>query len=444
MFGFLGITHVPHRKNTADMVAVPIPAPKEVLLSVAQHIGAPATPIVKEGDTVKKGQKIAEAGGFVSSPIHASVSGKVTKIEEYLRSDGRTVAAIRIENDFENAVFEEVAPPTVTNRDELLAAVSASGLVGLGGAGFPAHVKLAALKNGNIDTLVVNGAECEPYITSDTRTMLERGEDLRRAVSALRAVAPGITRVVFGIEKNKPKAIESVRNAFADDTAVTVVKLPSLYPQGAEKVLIANTVKRVVPEGKLPADVGVLVMNVTSLAFLGRYLETGMPLTEKTVTLDGSAVTAPKNLIVPIGTPLSDVIALGDVKEEENVKVLYGGPMMGIAVCSTDEPVLKNTNAVTVLLAKDTVPEKATPCLHCGRCVSACPHSLNPTRFSEALATADTARRYEILDAEKINLCIECGCCSFVCPAHRPLVQNNRLAKGELRDHKAHTATLQK
>ena len=444
MFGFLGNTHVPHRKNTAGMTAVPIPAPKEVLLSLSQHIGAPATPLVKVGDTVKKGQKIAEAGGFVSSPVHASVSGKVTKIEDYMRSDGRNVTAIRIENDFENTVSEEVAPPTVNDIDGLLSAVAASGLVGLGGAGFPTHVKLAALKNGTIDALVVNGAECEPYITSDTRTMLDKGEDIRYAVTALLRLAPSLKRVIFGIEKNKPEAIAAIRSLFADDASVAVKKLPSLYPQGAEKVLIANTLKRVVPEGKLPADVGVVVMNVTSLAFLGAYLKTGMPLVEKTLTLDGSAVTDPKNLIVPIGTPLSEVMALGAISEDASIKVLYGGPMMGVAVCATDEPVLKNTNAVTVLLEADTVPKKPTPCLHCGRCATACPHGLTPTRFSEALNLSDKERRYAMLEAEKINLCIECGCCSFVCPAHRPLVQNNRLAKGELRDHKAHVATLQK
>ena len=444
MFGFLGITHTPHRKNTAAMPAVPIPAPREILLSLSQHIGAPAVATVKVGDTVKKGQRIADAGGFVSAPVHASVSGKVTKIEEYMRGDGRTVTAIRIENDFEDAVSEEVVPPTVTCLDELLSAVAASGLVGLGGAGFPTHVKLAALKNGAIDTLVVNGAECEPYITSDTRTMLEDGEAIKAAVAALCRFAPSLTRVVFGVEKNKPDAIRSLRALFEGNDAVTVKRLPSLYPQGAEKVLIANTVKRVVPEGKLPADVGVIVMNVTSLAFLGKYLATGMPLTAKTLTLDGSAVGEPKNLLVPIGTPLSEVVALGKIPENESVKVLYGGPMMGVPVCSLAEPVLKNTNAVTVLLEADTVPKDATACLHCGRCVSACPHRLNPTGFSQALALADKERRYEMLENEKINLCIECGCCSFVCPAHRPLVQNNRLAKGELRDHKAHTATLQK
>ena len=444
MFGFLGNTHVPHRKNTAHMTAVPLSAPKEVLLSLSQHIGAPAVATVKVGDTVKKGQKIADAGGFVSSPVHAPVSGTVTKIEEYLRSDGRMATAVRIANDFENTLSEEVVPPTVTTLDELLKAVAASGLVGLGGAGFPTHVKLAALKNEATDTLVVNGAECEPYITSDTRTMLEDGEDLLYAVTTLRRVAPALRRVIFGAERNKPEAIAKLRNLFAADDTVTVKKLPSLYPQGAEKVLIANLTGRVVPEGKLPADVGVVVMNVTSLAFLGKYLKTGLPLIEKTVTLDGTAVTAPKNLRVPIGTPLSEVVAVGGIDEETAVKVLYGGPMMGVPVCSLDEPVLKNTNAVTVLREQDTVAGNATACLHCGRCVTACPHMLTPTLFSKALEIGDKEQRYALLEEQKITLCIECGCCSFVCPAHRPLVQNNRLAKAELRDHKAHAATLQK
>lgn len=444
MFGFLGNTHVPHRKNTAHMTAVPLAAPKEVLLSLSQHIGAPAVATVKVGDTVKKGQKIAEAGGFVSAPVHASVSGTVTKIEEYLKSDGRKATAIRIANDFENTLSEEVVPPVVTTLDELLGAVAASGLVGLGGAGFPAHVKLAALKNETTDTLVVNGAECEPYITSDTRTMLEDGKDILNAITVLRRVAPNLRRVIFGVEKNKPTAIANLRKVFQGDSSVSVKKLPSLYPQGAEKVLIANLTRRVVPEGKLPADVGVVVMNVTSLAFLGKYLKTGMPLVEKTVTLDGTAVTAPKNLRVPIGTPLSEVVAQGGVAEDAAIKVLYGGPMMGVAVCSLDEPILKNTNAVTVLHEKDSTLQNVTACLHCGRCVTACPHNLTPTLFSKTLEISDKAQRYALLEEQKITLCIECGCCSFVCPAHLPLVQNNRLAKAELRDHKAHTATLKK
>ncbi len=444
MFGFLGNTHLPHRKNTKDMTAIPVPAPKEVLLSTASHIGAPASPIVKAGDKVKLGQRIAEAGGFVSSPVHASVSGTVKGIEELLCSGGKTVCAIRIENDFTDTVSEEVAPPVIDTLPQLLSAVAASGLIGLGGAGFPTHVKLAALEKGGIDSLVVNGAECEPYITCDTRTMLEDGESIKTAVTLLCRLAPSLKRVVFGIEANKPEAISAIKALFADNEAVTVKKLPSTYPQGAEKVLIANTVKRVVPEGKLPADVGVLVMNVTSLAFLGSYVKTGMPLVRRTLTLDGSAVTEPKNLSVPIGTPLCDVIAMGGEIVGEPVKVLYGGPMMGVPVCSLDEPTLKNTNAVTVLTEKDAAAKDATPCLHCGRCVAACPHNLTPTLFSHALSLPDKERRMEILEKEKVMLCIECGCCSYVCPAFRPLVQNNRLAKGELRDHKAHTATLQK
>ena len=315
-----------------------------------------------------------------------------------------------------------------------------AGIVGAGGAGFPSYAKLAD----GADTLVVNGAECEPYITSDTRTMLEDGKDILNAITVLRRVAPNLRRVIFGVEKNKPTAIANLRKVFQGDSSVSVKKLPSLYPQGAEKVLIANLTRRVVPEGKLPADVGVVVMNVTSLAFLGKYLKTGMPLVEKTVTLDGTAVTAPKNLRVPIGTPLSEVVAQGGVAEDAAIKVLYGGPMMGVAVCSLDEPILKNTNAVTVLHEKDSTLQNVTACLHCGRCVTACPHNLTPTLFSKTLEISDKAQRYALLEEQKITLCIECGCCSFVCPAHLPLVQNNRLAKAELRDHKAHTATLKK
>ena len=443
MFGlkFLGKTHIPHNKNTAELAPVKMTSPKEVLLPMAQHIGAPATTIVKVGDEVKVGQLIAEPSGYVSSPIYSSVSGKVVKIDTYLRPDGKSVPAIRIESDGEMTVAEGITPPNVHDFNSFVEAVRSSGLVGLGGAGFPTSVKLDAVKNGDIHTIVINGAECEPYITSDTRTMLDRSEDIYDGIAVLEKYVPGIERFVFGIENNKPECIEEMARIFQDNPKVSVMPLPSLYPQGAEKVIIYNTTGLTVPEGKLPADVGVLVINVTSLAVIASYIKTGMPLVEKCVTVDGSAVKEPCNVIAPIGTSIREIIEFAGGLKEDAGKVLFGGPMMGIPACSLDEPISKTTNAITVLNVKDATERESSACIHCGRCVSACPIGLNPTAFSKAL-NYGTEEKMARLEEYSVNLCMECGCCSYVCPANRPLVQNNRLGKTALREYKAHKASL--
>ena len=445
MFGFkfLGNTHIPHYKNTSKLEAITMPPPAEVLLPMIQHIGAPATPIVKVGDTVKVGQKIAEASGYVSSPIYASVSGKVSKIDSYLRPDGKTVPAIRIVSDG-LMTKEEVTPPTVTDLDSFISAARDSGLVGLGGAGFPTYVKLDAAKKGGIKYIVLNGAECEPYITSDTRTMLDKSDLIYEGVRMIEEYVPTVEHVYIGIEKNKPECIAKMAETFKEDPKVEVKPLPSLYPQGGEKVLIYNTTGLIVGEGKLPADHGVLVMNVTTLAMLADYIHTGMPLVERTVTVDGSAVKEPKNITAPIGTPIRDIIEFAGGLSEPAGKILFGGPMMGVAACSLDEPISKNTNAITVLTAKDAEDKPAGACIHCGRCVRACPMHLNPTEYAKALNLEIKEDRIARLEEYKVMICMECGCCSYVCPAGRPLVQNNRLAKGEVRDYKAHMASLKK
>ncbi len=449
---FLGNTPVRHEKTTAGMPPIrpccPVeegqtPVPREILLPMSQHIGAPATPTVSVGDTVYVGTMVAQGGGYVSAPIHSSVSGKVKKIETLLMSNGRQVTALRIENDGTYTPDPDLQPPTICDFDSLRNAVQACGLVGLGGAGFPTAVKLDAEKKGLLHTIVVNGAECEPYITSDTRTMLDRVEDVKESIRLLLTYLSA-EECIIGIENNKPEAIDSMRRAFEDDKRVQVAPLPSKYPQGGEKVLIHNTTGRDVPEGGLPADVGVLVINVTTVATLGAYARTGMPLVEKTLTVDGSAVTSPKNMTVPIGTPIADVLALaGDVGEDVG-KVLYGGPMMGVAVYDLQNPVLKTTNALTVYTRRDALKIEPTACIHCGRCVAACPMHLMPTKFETFAALPDEADRMARLEESKIMLCMECGCCSYVCPAHRPLVQNNRLCKADLRDWQAHHAKLKK
>jgi len=445
MFGFkfLGNTHVPHRKNTATMPGVKIAPPKEVLLPVTQHIGAPATPIVKKGDLVKVGQKIAEANAPVSSPVYATVSGTVVAVEPYMRATGDTVDSIRIESDGLMTPYENITPPTVTDTDSFLFAVRESGVVGLGGAGFPTAIKLAAEKSGKIDTVIINGAECEPYLTSDTRTMLDRGEKIKRGVEILTAYISA-KRYIIAIEKNKPECIEAMRALFLGNEMVEVVPLPSLYPQGAEKVTIYNTTGRIVPEGKLPADVGAIVINVTTLASIAEYIDTGMPLVDKCVTVDGSAVSNPMNVISPIGTPISELLSFVGCNTDNVGKVLFGGPMMGVATPSLDEPISKTTNGITAFAKCDSISPEPTACIHCGRCVRACPMGLNPIAYANALNIESKEDRMARLEEYKVGLCIECGCCSYVCPANRPLVQNNKIGKGELREYKSHKQTLKK
>lgn len=429
LFSSLKGVHVPHRKNTALMETVVMPPPKSVVIPTVMHIGAPAKPIVKAGDKVAVGQLIAESGGFVSAPIHASVSGVVKKVEEITLSNGRNAPAIIIESDGEMTVYEGLTKPEINSLADLAEAIRASGIVGLGGAGFPTSVKLAIKDIEQAEYFVINGAECEPYITSDTRTMLEHSDLIERGVRRISEYLKP-KAVYIGIENNKPKSVAKLKQVFADDPTIIVKALPSMYPQGGEKVLIYNTTGRIVPEGKLPLDVGVVVMNVTTLANIERYIETGMPLVEKVVTVDGSAVKNPMNVAVPIGTRLGDVFEFCGGFKSAPAKVLYGGPMMGTAVPSLEAPILKNTNAILAFDEHDAAYKEATPCLRCGNCVNHCPMRLDPP----AIAKAYNSGNMEALVKQKVNLCMECGACAFVCPAHQPIVQRHKLAKAALRD----------
>ncbi|MBQ1233104.1 MAG: electron transport complex subunit RsxC [Clostridia bacterium] len=426
--------HVPHRKNTANSSAVHVDPPKTVTIPMAMHIGAPAKPCVKVGDAVKVGTLIAEAGGTVSVPMHASVSGKVVKIADYLTSAGSTVPAIVIESDGEMTPDEALTPPVVDSKDSLIQAIKNAGVVGLGGAGFPTHVKLN-VDPARIEQLVINCAECEPYVTSDTYTMLTRTEDMKTALEAFKTYM-GIKHIVIGIESNKKAAIKSMMQLMKDTCQgckVDVKVLPAKYPQGGEKVLIYHTTGKVVPTGKLPIDVGCVVLNCTTLAAIGSYLATGMPLVKKCVTVDGGAVKNPQNVIVPVGMSMADVFeACGGLTSEPS-KVIYGGPMMGVTVPDTSAPIMKNTNAILALTAKETKLPATTPCIRCGSCTNTCPFGLAPAEIAKAYDRKDAVKLEEL----SLATCMECGCCSFICPANRPLVQTNKLAKVFVREEKA-------
>lgn len=423
---------VPHKKNTANCVPVRLSVPETVRIPMSMHIGKPAKVAVKRGDTVKVGQLIGEADGFISAPVHSSVSGTVAKIEEMTLSNGAKGQCVVIDTDGEQTVFEGVKPPVVTDLQSFTEAVRQSGAVGLGGAGFPTFVKLSVKDLSKLDAVVINAAECEPYITSDTRTMLDKSDDIMSGIEAVKKYLQP-NRFIIGIEKNKPEAIKKMQELASQSEGVEVKVLPSSYPQGGEKVLVFNTIGKIIPKGGLPLDVGVIVINVTTLAFIGNYLKTGMPLVNKCVTVDGSAVKEPKNVIAPIGMSIADVLEQSGGTKSEVAKALYGGPMMGLAVPSLDSPILKNTNAITAMDIKEATPPKTTPCIRCGACLNHCPLRLDPREIARAYKLGSV----EDLQTLHVDLCMECGCCSYICPAHRPLVQTNKLAKALLRVNQA-------
>ena len=426
-----GGVKVAHHKNTAELEVVRIPTPSKVVIPMQQHIGAPCEPVVKVGDEVAVGQLIGDSDKFVSAPIHASVSGTVTAIGDIKMPNGSVSKAVTIESDGEMRLWEGIKPPKVETREDLIKAVRDSGLVGLGGAGFPTHVKLNFPPDKNIDTLVVNAAECEPYITVDYRECMENSWDILSGVYALKELL-GFKQVIIAAEDNKPEAFK-VLGKIADhdadiDDSVKLMVLESKYPQGAEKMMVQSATGRRVPPGKLPADVGCVVMNVASVAFISRYLKTGKPLVSRSLTVDGSAIAEPKNVRVPVGTDIGEIIDFCGGFKGEPCKILTGGPMMGLAIVGTDLPVLKQNNAILAFTADDAVLKPETDCIRCGRCVAACPMSLMPTNIVKAAKIKDV----DALKRAGVTVCMECGSCAFA--AGKPLVQHMRLAKAILRE----------
>lgn len=423
-FSIKGI-RLPHRKNAHKLPPVRIEAPKTVTIPMDMHIGKSAIPTVKVGDIVKVGTLIGQADGNISSNIYSSVSGKVIKLADYLLYNGVTTTAVVIESDGAMELDETLVPPVVNNNTDFVEAIKKSGIVGLGGAGFPTHVKFSVDPE-KIEYLIINGAECEPYVTSDTVTMTTRSDDMAYALETISRTF-GIKNAILGIENNKKEAIACMKKMAesVSQCSVSVKVLSALYPQGGEKVLIYNTTGREVAQNMLPIDAGCVVINCTTLAAIGAYLKTGIPLVEKCITVDGGAVKNPQNVIVPIGTSIGDVFEFCGGFTEDPAKLIYGGPMMGVTVPNTDCSVIKNTNAILALTQTEAKLPKTTACIRCGACINTCPFNLAPAAISKAYDNNSA----EELTALSVEMCMECGCCSFVCPSNRPLVQKNKLAK---------------
>ena len=423
----ISAVHVPHCKSTQDMHSVRIAPPDSVTIPMSMHSGVPAVPVVQKGDHVYIGQLIAKEGeGRVSSPIHASVSGTVSEVSE---------KSISIKSDGKMEKDPEMKAPKLDTLDDFLDGCRKSGIVGLGGAAYPLHGKWEAVRKNKIDTVLINGAECEPYCTADNRTMVEDADHIKSGIEILKKFV-GAKEYIIGIEANKPEAISHLTDVFKKDSSVDVKTLESVYPQGAKQVVLWNATGKVVAAGQRRASLGVIITNVTTLAKMALYFETGMPLVDKCVSVDGSAVKNPSNIIVPIGTSFGYCLeACGGFKEEPR-KVIEGGPMMGRTVASLDEPVVKATNGIVAMGEKEAILSEPSPCIHCGRCVEACPLNLNPVAFAKALSMEDEDEKEALLKREDVAQCMECGCCAFVCPAHRPLVANNREDKRFMRSRR--------
>ena len=428
---FKGGIHPPYNKDLTNSKPIEkATLPKKVIIPMGMHIGAPSEPIVKVGDMVKKGQKIGEAKSFVSVPVHASISGKVTAVEPRPWPGGGLMMSVVIESDGKDELDDSITPPKPLSQlspDEIKNLIREAGITGLGGAGFPTQVKLSFPPEKNVDTIIINAAECEPYITADHRLLLERPDDVVLGIEAIMK-ATGIKRAFIGIEDNKLDAVESIKKTIKDKEGIEVVVLATKYPQGGEKQLIKAVTGREVPSGGLPMDAGVIVNNAGTCAAIANTLKTGLPLIERITTVTGSGIKEPKNLLIRIGTPLIDIIEQCGGFKGTPGKVLMGGPMMGLAQSTLDVPAIKGTSGLLVLEKHDVHLFEPSPCIKCARCVDACPINLLPTTIAKFAQKNmwNEAELYHALD------CVECGCCSYVCPAHIPLTQHIRIAKSHI------------
>lgn len=427
---FKGGIHPPHAKKSTENLAIEKALdPQVVVIPLRQHIGAPCEALVKKGDAVKVGQRIGEPGSFVSAPVHSSVSGTVKDVvsKEIL---GGAALCVVIESDGFDTVHESVQPKgtleTLTGKD-ILGIIKDAGIVGMGGAGFPTHVKLSPPPEKKIELVILNGAECEPYLTADHRLMLENPE---KVIFGLRAIMKvlGVEKGYIGIEDNKTDAIACMQQALRPGDGVEVVGLHTKYPQGAEKQLIKAISGREVPSGGLPMDAGAVVNNVATAAAIADAIQTGMPLIDRICTVTGKGISTPKNLRIKVGTNIKEIIDQCGGYRETPGKLIMGGPMMGIATHTDDVPATKTTSGILVLSPEEAKTPDPENCMRCARCVEICPAYLQPLTISAyALKDQfDLAAKYNAMD------CIECGSCSFICPSRRPLLQSIRLAKREI------------
>ena len=430
-FSFFGGVHPPEGKaRTSEQTVQQFPAPDVVVISMSQHIGVPCEPLVKKNDEVKMGQKIGDNQGLCV-PVHASVSGKVKAVEARPHSSGVTVMSVVIENDHQYTLCEDIKPRSpeeveALNPEELIAIIREAGIVGMGGAAFPTHVKLSG-GIGKVNTIIVNAGECEPYITADDRLCREYPRELIGGIKIIMRIL-GLKEAHIGIEDNKPQAIRALKANVAD-SGVVVDVLPAKYPQGAEKQLIQAITGRQVPRGGLPAQVGCAVFNAATCKAIYDAVHEGMPLIRRILTLSGDIILAPKNLMVPLGTSYNDLIEACGLSENP-YKVLNGGPMMGMAQFDLSVTTVKACNAVTILGKKNRFTVTDPHCIRCGKCIDVCPMKLMPVLMYKALYNNDV----EEMNSVHLMDCIECGCCAYNCPGSVPLVLAFRSGKQKLRD----------
>lgn len=429
----IGGVHPEENKITAEILTKVAELPKMATFPLSQHIGAPAKAVVQKGDAVKVGTLIAEAGGFVSAPIFSSVSGTVFKIEDVIDATGyrKPSIIIKVEGDeWEESIdrsdkLETLEAHPELTAEEIIKRVKDAGVTGMGGAGFPTFIKLTPPPTAKAECVIINGVECEPYITSDYRLMLEHADEILVGLQLLMK-AVNVDKGYIGIEDNKPKAIELFEQKTANINGIEIVPLAKKYPQGGEKQLVDAVIRRQVPAPPaIPVNVGAVVQNVGTAFAVYQAVMKNKPLFERYTTVTGKQVKNPGNFLVRMGTPMSQLIdACGGLPEGDN-KILAGGPMMGKALLNTEVPICKGTNSVTILTDDDAHRKEAQPCIRCAKCVSACPMGLEPY----LLSTLSSMKNWEKVEAEDITSCIECGSCQFTCPAHRPLLDNIRLGK---------------
>ena len=441
-----GGVHPADNKFSADKPFVKAPLPKMAIIHVTQHLGAPAKVLVKKGDKVKTGQLIAEASGFISANIHSSVTGKVMKIDNAIDASGYKKTAIYIKTDKEEVwedgidTSDDLVKDIPYSSQEIVEKVKKAGVVGMGGATFPTNVKLTPPPGKKAEYVIINGVECEPYLTVDHRTMLEKGHELMVGTKILMK-ALGVDKAIIGIENNKPDAIEYLSKISKEYGGITIQPLKMKYPQGGEKQLINAILGREVPSGGLPIDVGVVVQNVGTTVAVYKAVQKNMPLIERTVTVSGTNFPNPANYIVRIGTPIKELVEFAGGVPENTGKIIAGGPMTGKALSSLDVPVQKGTSGVIFFPEEAAHRKPYQDCIRCAKCVSVCPSGLEPY----LLMTVTEKQMYDVARKNHITDCIECGSCSFICPTYRPLLDYIRLGKKTVMDQiRAERAQKQK